>query len=119
MKPIKHIPNLQQKADYSFKLTLGLYSALLLLFAFWNLNRSEGLNWAVWLFQSLPLLALLPGLLRKYYRSFSWLCFLLLFYFIKAIEGVFMSTATGLDYVFLTLTVLLFVSQSLKTSLFA
>ncbi|MBX2858133.1 MAG: DUF2069 domain-containing protein [Cellvibrionaceae bacterium] len=102
---------LKQKASYSFRLTLGLLAAQFALLAYWNLNRASGINWPIWAAQSAPLLLLLPGLLKQHYRSFSWLCFVLLFYFLRAVEGSAMSNARPSDHVFLVLTVCLFTSS--------
>ena len=52
---------------------------------------------------------LLPGLLKNYYRGYSWLCFVLLVYFVFAVQGSLMSTAGLLDHIFLFLTVILFI----------
>ena len=105
------IRNLKQKATISFAISLSFYTALCGLLSYWNLSRPSGINWAIWLLQSAPLLLLLPGLLKRYYRSFSWLCFLMLFYFVRAVEGSAMSTADITDHIFLTLTVGLFISS--------
>lgn len=113
MRTVKPIPFLKEKSHYGYLSTMVLYIALLGLFAYWNLTRTTGINWSIWALQSAPLLLLLPGILKTYYRSFSWLCFLMLFYFIKATEGAFMTSATFTDYLFIVLVALLFVSSML------
>lgn len=100
---------------YGEPISMSLYIALLFLFLYWNITREEGFLVGIWLVQSLPLLALLPGMLKKYYRTYSWLCFGLLFYFIFAVERVFSSVHQLSDYIFLGLVVLLFIS-SMMTS---
>ncbi len=51
---------------------------------------------------------LLPGLLSQYYRVYSWLCFIILLYFVVAVMGAFSSVSKPSDYVFLFFTVVLF-----------
>lgn len=92
-----------------------LFALLITLFIFWNVTRHDGFNVGIFLFQTLPLLALLPGLLQPLYRSYTWLCFLLLFYFIFSIQRVFSSVSHTSDVIFLGLIVMLFVS-SMMTS---
>ena len=89
----------------------SLLAALLALFLYWNIFRESGFSAAVLLFQTLPLVALLPGLWRLAYRSYSWLCFVLLFYFIFAVQRVFLSNSHASDFIFLALTVSLFITS--------
>lgn len=51
------------------------------------------IGWAVY---SLPLLLFLPGMLRSSYRSYVWLCFVLLIYFI---EPVIYLVAVAIDQI--------------------
>ena len=95
--------------------TFAVYLSLLGLFLYWNVTRSSGFSVAVWLVQSLPLLALLPGMLTRHHRAFTWLCFVMLPYFVFAVEQVFISTATYLSYLFLTQTVILFIASMLTS----
>lgn len=110
-KPIHHLP---QKLRYGKIVTWSMLAALPLLFAYWSLGREEG-AFTIWCVQSLPLLAIAPGIYKQLYRSYSWLCFLLLFYFILAVERALISTSSWSDYVFLALVVGLFIS-SMMTS---
>ncbi|WNO09664.1 DUF2069 domain-containing protein [Teredinibacter sp. KSP-S5-2] len=112
-KEIKPIKNLMQKRLWGKRITLTLFGALISLFVLWKTeNPNITLSSAIMVFaaQTLPLWALLPGLIRNHYRSYSWLCFALLFYFIFAVERSFVSTANIYDYLFLMLTVLLFIA---------
>lgn len=109
----KVIPHLQSKIMWSQRGFFLCYILLIALVSFWNLTRAEGILWTVLVLQLLPLLAFLPGLLKKYYRSYSWFCFLLLLYFVLGVESSFKSNANISDYLFLSLTVLLFVFSML------
>ncbi|WP_245929191.1 DUF2069 domain-containing protein [Agarilytica rhodophyticola] len=106
---------LERKMEYAANITYGLFAALVALILYWNITRESGFKIGIMVFQTLPLLALLPGMLQKAYRSYSWLCFLLLFYFIFAVQLVFSSIRQTSDYIFLILIIFLFVS-SMMTS---
>lgn len=93
----------------------SLYAILIGLFLFWNITRETGFKPGVFLFQTLPLLAFLPGMIKGHYRVYSWLCFIMLFYFIFAVQAVFTSTRSDSDFIFVGLTVLLFIT-SMTTS---
>lgn len=73
--------------------------------------RETGTNWIVFGIQILPLLCFIPGLMSQYYRVYSWLCFVMLLYFIVAVMEVSASTATATDGLFLALVTLLFTSS--------
>lgn len=106
---------LVKKVQISTSINYTLYALLIGVIIFWNLNRDEGFKLAVLLLQSLPLLAFLPGMIQKVYRSYSWLCFILLFYFIFAIQSVFSTIRDPSDFVFLALIVLLFISSMMAS----
>lgn len=48
-----------------------------------------GLPWVLWLGKLLPLVIFLPGMLRDRLRSYIWLCFVSLLYFITLVERLF------------------------------
>jgi uncharacterized membrane protein len=45
--------------------------------------------WIVWLAVLLPLLIFLPGMLRDNLRSYLWLCFVALLYFMRLVVALF------------------------------
>jgi uncharacterized membrane protein len=45
--------------------------------------------WIIWLGKLLPLLLFLPGMLKDNLRSYIWLCFVCLLYFIALVERLF------------------------------
>lgn len=45
--------------------------------------------WIIWLGKLLPLVLFLPGMLKDNLRSFIWLCFVCLLYFIALVERLF------------------------------
>jgi uncharacterized membrane protein len=50
----------------------------------------QGAPWIVWLFKLLPLLLFLPGMLQDNLRSFIWVCFVSLLYFIVLVQRLFL-----------------------------
>ena len=73
-------------------LCLFAYFALQLLFFFKTVALPMGgraPNITMWAIHALPLLMFLPGMLRGNYRSYTWLAFLILMYFLLSVEGVF------------------------------
>ena len=66
--------------------------------------------WGIWALQTLPLLLILPGLLTKYYRSYSWLCFLMLAYFISYVVQVYSPTRDIHDWFGLVATIVVFIA---------
>jgi len=47
------------------------------------------LPWIIWLVKLLPLLIFLPGMLRDNLRTYIWLCFVSLGYFVALVERLF------------------------------
>jgi uncharacterized membrane protein len=97
------------------QLTLILYGALLSSFCLWQILLPDGPKVFLWIVQTVPLLIFLPGLLGDNPRVYIGLCFVLLLYFIKAVEGLFSPARDWLDYVLLTLTVILFIVSMLAS----
>jgi len=112
---LTEIPHLATKLRYATAISYSLFFAIIGLFTYWNLTRSSGFSITVWCIQALPLLALLPSMLKKAYRAYSWLCFILLFYFIFAVERSFLSTSTHSDFVFVGLVALLFIAAMMTS----
>lgn len=55
-----------------------------------------------------PLLLVMPGMLKDHLRAFIWLCFIDLLYFTQAVVEVFLSQGDILDLSITVLTVLIF-----------
>ena len=69
--------------------------------------------WIIWLGKLLPLLLFLPGMLRDRLRSFIWLCFVCLVYFITLVERLFAQPGSALAMIGMTAVVVLFISSML------
>lgn len=88
-----------------------IFSSYLLLLGVITLDvwQSEKHQVMAWILQAVPLLLLLPGLLQKHYRSYSWLCFLMLAYFTSYVVQVYSPSRDFHDWIALFLTVEIFV----------
>ena len=102
-----------RKLELARKLNWACYAALLLLFAVWNLFLGGSLKW--WLLQTIPLLLVLPGLLKRQHRSYLWLCFILLLYITAGIVDVMMPTRGWQHGALTALSLTLFVSAMMAS----
>lgn len=102
--------NLTSKAKGAKWLSIFLFSALLLTFCVWQLSREDGPSYFFWVVQTLPLLIFIPGLKANSPKAYIGLCFIVLMYFIKGVEGVFHPAKAWIDVSTLVLSVLLFIS---------
>ncbi|WP_346836964.1 DUF2069 domain-containing protein [Microbulbifer sp. SAOS-129_SWC] len=90
------------------------YCGLLLLFVVRNLFLPGG-SLALWLVQTVPLLLVLPGLLKRHFRAYLWLCFILLLYITN---GALHVTMPGRDWqhgILLVLSLTLFFSAMMTS----
>jgi uncharacterized membrane protein len=71
------------------------------------------LPWILWLGKLLPLLLFLPGMLRDRLRSYIWLCFVSLLYFIALVERLFALPGNALAITGTVAVVTLFVAAML------
>lgn len=71
--------------------------------------------WPAWLLQVVPLLMLLPGILVKRYRSYSWVCFLMLLYFSSFVVQVFTDYTQWIDWLGLALSIIIFISAMIAS----
>jgi uncharacterized membrane protein len=90
-------PDVTGKIRVVWQLTLTLYACLLVNLTFDHMVIRQAFYWPVWLMQTVPLLLVLPGLLQseslqRRARSGTWLCFIILFHFLAAIDN---AAATG------------------------
>jgi len=87
---------------------------LLLLFTGINLSSPRG-SLALWIIQCVPLLIFIPGLRKHYYRTYSWLCFVLLFYFTAFTVDAMSPLRNWTDYVGVSLSVVMFISAMMAS----
>lgn len=72
-----------------------------------------GLPWIFWCGKLLPLLVFLPGMLKDRLRSFIWLCFISLLYFITLVERLFAFPGSALAQMGMAAVVVMFVASML------
>ncbi len=108
--PVYHaadIAPLQRKYQRGRALSVISLIGLCVLFSWINYSEANG-SWARWAIQTLPLALFIPGCLRGHFRTYSWLCFLTLFYFCGFVVTAMAPEASIIDYTGVTLTVILF-----------
>lgn len=96
-----------KKLNIILLMTYSAYFLLIGLITYAGLTNSNH-SWKLWLFQSLPLLILLPGLYQKRYRSHSWLCFVILAYFVAYVVEVGSPIGDLNDWIGLILSCVIF-----------
>ncbi|MCO1334037.1 DUF2069 domain-containing protein [Microbulbifer sp. OS29] len=106
--------SVQRKLKIALNINWFCYIGLLLLFAARNLFL-EGGSIPFWLLQTVPLLLVLPGLIEQRYRSYLWLCFILLLYITASIVDVMLPTHGWQDGVLMVLSLILFFSAMMSS----
>ncbi len=92
-----------------------LLAFLIASFCVWQVSRPTGPSVFFWVVQLLPLVILIPGLRQGNPRTYIWLCFVLLAYFIKGVDGIVSPSRAWIDYVTLTVSVVLFVTAMIAS----
>jgi uncharacterized membrane protein len=93
------------------RLSLGCYAALVLVLSLqiFGIGKLElaarAFLWVLW---TGPLLVFLPGLLRGTWKTYLWLCFVLLVYFMVVVGNLFGPGAGPADWLQLALICVLF-----------
>lgn len=81
---------------------------LILLMSFFQLSLASGPVYKIWLIQVLPLLILIPGIYQLKRRSFQFMGFVILLYFIRSCTNVLAGDPAFIDYGILGLSILIF-----------
>ena len=103
-------------------LTLSSLAALLLglLYGCWTQGPDDvAARLVLWLLVSAGLLLVLPGLLLAWRRSFQWLCFILLLYFVFCVQAMFAGPAGQPTASWLEWWVLVAITLSFVSAMFA
>lgn len=87
------------KSGIAWQITTVLYGCLLLALILDHTLLRQAFYWPVYLMQTIPLLMVLPGLWQRQPRSVIWLCFIILFHFLVAVENIFQSFSAGNVYI--------------------
>lgn len=101
------------KAKLAWQATLVLYIVLLISLTLDHTILRHTFYWPVWLMQTAPLLLILPGLLQHRARSGTWLCFMILFHLLSAIEHAATTDHTAIYSGMAILTLTLFTTSLL------
>lgn len=105
----------REQAQWAKWLTLGLCVSFILSFVLWQALRELGGSWVILLFQIVPLLIFIPAMKRNNPRAYIGLCFVILLYFIKGVEGVFHPAMAWIDVSTLCFSVTLFISAMMAS----
>ncbi len=70
----------------------------------------HGFPWIIWVGKLLPLLIFLPGMLKNNLRSYIWVCFVSLLYFLSLVERLFAQPDSVISILGMLAVVTLFIS---------
>ncbi|MET0355830.1 MAG: DUF2069 domain-containing protein [Cellvibrio sp.] len=110
---ISALIKVEQKLALGLLITHSSYGVFLLLMSWLNFAVSNG-GVKLWLVKICPLLIFIPGFIKKKYRTYSWLCFAVLPYFIW-ITPLVMGRGSWGDWAMTLLIVTIF-SAAMMTS---
>jgi len=106
--------SVQERMVWGQRIALSCYLGLLGLFTLLALI-DPGVGWKLWLIQCVPLVIFAPGLKRQKYRTYNWLCFVILLYFTWSVTNLMSPFAHWRDAMVLILSVTLFTSAMLTS----
>lgn len=99
------------RTELARRVSLGSYAVLLVVLSL-QIFGIEGLEVRAraffWVIATGPLIVFLPGLLRGTWKTYLWLCFVLLAYFMVAVDVLFRPGAGAVDWLQLVLICVLF-----------
>ena len=104
---------LHKKLRFGQLVCNSCYIALLVVFTL-NYFINDNVKLATWLVSVFPLLIFIPGLLKPKHRTYSWMCFVLLMYFLFLIP-LLMSSWHWSYWIMTILVTVLFIA-SMMTS---
>ncbi len=67
----------------------------------------------IFVLQALPFVALLPGMLKRRWRSYAWLCFIVLLYFMNATLALFSPERLLVDWFVMAAVISVFIAAML------
>lgn len=85
------------------------YIGLLVLLTAGNILDADG-SIKLWFVQCIPLLIFVPGLLQQRFRTYSWICFVILLYFTWSVVNAMSPFMRWQDIVVVILSVTIFIS---------
>ncbi len=103
----------EKKLQLGVWVTHGSYGAFLLLMSWLNFLPADS-SVKLWLVKIFPLIIFIPGFIKKKYRTYSWLCFAILPYFIW-ITPLVMGRGNWGDWTMVSLIVMLFIAAMMTS----
>ena len=107
------LAQVNQKLRFGFWMTHSSYAGFLLVMS-WAHLQTANFSFKLLLIKILLLLIFIPGFIQKKYRTYSWLCFAILPYFIWIIPYV-MGRGNWSDWVMTLLTVVIFIAAMMTS----
>lgn len=107
------LQQVNQKVTRGLLITHTSYALLLVLITWLNFQSPEN-GIALWLFKIIPLIIFIPGFIKRYYRSYSWICFVVLPYFVWIIP-LAMGRNAWSDWAIVALIVILFIAAMMSS----
>ncbi len=93
---------------------MGLVT-LIFSFIVWQFTRPTGPSFFFLVMQLVPLFIVIPAVVRQRPRAYIWLCFIMLMYFVKGVDGMVSPSKAWIDYVVLTTSIILFISSMMSS----
>ncbi len=107
------LTQVNQKLKFGLWATHSTYAAFLLIMSWANFQVANG-SFTLWLVKLFPLLIFISGFIKKKYRTYSWLCFAILPYFVWIIPLV-MGRGHWSDWIMTLLTVVMFIAAMMTS----
>ena len=101
------------KADTARTVCLVSCALLVFLYAIKTMvlwPKSFDTRLIIFVLQALPFLVLLTGLLQRRWRTYAWLCFIVLLYFMRAVLALFSPERQPIDWLVLLAVVSVFMA---------
>lgn len=107
------ILQLEKQSNFWYRLTVAFYIGMFVLFAAAQLIYGFT---SIIIIQVLPLVIFIPGLIhKKHYKTYSWLCFVVLLYFTAYVTEIGSPLMRWTDIAGLLLSIGLFVSAMMAS----
>ncbi|RZA07852.1 MAG: DUF2069 domain-containing protein [Moraxellaceae bacterium] len=107
------LTRVNKKLRLGLWVTHGSYVSFIVLMSWLNFQSADS-SVKLWLVKIFPLLIFIPGFLQRKYRTYSWLCFAILPYFIW-ITPLVMGRGNWSDWTMVGFIVVMFISAMMTS----
>ncbi len=107
------LTTVNKRVSRGLQITHGSYIAFLLLMSWLNFQPADA-SFKLWLVKIIPLLIFVPGMIQRRYRTYSWLCFAILPYFIW-VTPLVMGRGSWSDWMMVGLIAVLFTASMMSS----